>query len=265
MHFDIFQEIGLTPNEAKIYQALIEVGETTVGNIAIRGNIHRRNIYDAINRLIEKGLVFQIFARGENIYKAVDPVKLMEIIREKEDRFKKILPELEKQYKSTPRGQEVFVYRGVEGFKNYLRDILRIRKDVFFIGAKGLWFDPKLKTFLKSFLHEASRLDIKYHHIFDAEVKDLPNLLDEVEVSYKFFPEKYSTKACIDFFGDHIVTFTGLKPGKIDENIVIYVIIDGILADGYRKWFEFIWDTLPTNQPSGQNFDKNSQISTAIT
>ena len=78
MHFDIFQEIGLTPNEAKIYQALIEVGETTVGNIAIRGNIHRRNIYDAINRLIEKGLVFQIFARGENIYKAVDPVKLME-------------------------------------------------------------------------------------------------------------------------------------------------------------------------------------------
>lgn len=245
MYTQIFQELGLTPNEAKIYETLIEEGETTVGEVAVKGKIHRRNVYDAINRLVEKGLAFQVLAKGENIYKAVDPAKLLELIKEKEDRFKKILPDLQTKYKSTPRGQEAFVYRGVEGFKNYLRDILRLKQDVYFIGAKGLWFDPKLKTFLKSFLIEAKRLDINYHHIFDAEIQTKQNIIGELGEIYKFFPPKYSTQTCIDIFGDHVTTFTGLGPGEIDEDIAIYVLVDEILADGYRTWFQFIWDQLP--------------------
>lgn len=246
MYLGILQDLGLTPNEAKIYQTLIEEGESTTGEISTKGKIHRRNVYDTLDRLIEKGLVFQILEKGENIYKAVDPAKLLEIIKEKEKKLERILPELQKQFEAKPTYQEAFIYRGVEGFKNYLRDILRIKKDVYFIGAKGLWFDPKLKTFLKTFLEEAKRLGIKYHHIFDAEVKgQLPNVVKEVGPPYKFLPEKYSTQTACDVFGDHVVTFTGLGPGEIDEDIVIYVLIDDTLADGYRKWFQFIWDHLP--------------------
>ncbi len=246
MYAEIFQEVGLTPNEAKVYQTLIEIGESSAGEISVKGKIHRRNVYDTINRLIEKGLVFQILTKGENIYQAVDPAKFLEIIKEKENRFKKILPELQQQFLAKPSYQEAYLYRGVEGFKNYLRDILRLQQDVYFIGAKGLWFDKKLTTFLKSFLTEARRLNINYHHIFDAEIKDeLPAILKEVGPPYKFFPHQYSTKTCLDIFGDHVVTFTGLGTGKIDEDVVIHVLIDPILADGYRTWFQFMWDNLP--------------------
>lgn len=251
MYSEIFQEVGLTPNEAKIYQTLIEIGESSAGEISIKGKIHRRNVYDTLNRLIEKGLVFQILTKGENIYKAVDPAKLLELIKEKENRFKEILPNLQKQFTAKPSYQEAYIYRGVEGFKNYLRDILRIKQDVYFIGAKGLWFDKKLSIFLKSFLKEAQRLNIKYHHIFDAEIEqELPEVLKVVGPPYKFLPKKYSTKTCIDIFGDHVVTFTGLGPGKIDEDIVIHVLINPILADGYRTWFKFMWDQLSEHQHS---------------
>lgn len=277
MYAEIFQEIGLTPNEAKIYQTLIEEGETAAGEISLKGKINRRNVYDAVNRLVEKGLVFQVLTKGENIYKAVDPAKLLELIKEKEDKLKKVLPELNKIFQGKPRTQEAYVYRGVEGFKNYMRDILRVAgggedKNVYFIGAKGLWFDPKLKTFLKSFLDEAKHLGIEYHHIFDAEMKEKQEILQQLEQwtvnnsidsnkttlvddkkdpaiprslgvkTYKFFPPEYSTKAACDIFGDHIVTFTGLGPGQIDEDIAIYVLVDDKLADSYRKWFKFMWD-----------------------
>ena len=246
MYLGILQDLGLTPNEAKIYQTLIKAGESTAGEISTKGKIHRRNVYDTLDRLIEKGLVFQILAKGENIYKAVDPAKLLEIVKEKEKKLTRILPDLQKQFEAKPTYQGAFIYRGVEGFKNYLRDILRLKKDVYFIGAKGLWFDPKLKTFLKGFLEEAKRLGIKYNHIFDIEVKaQLPGVIQEIGPPYKFLPKEYSTKTCIDIFGDHVVTFTGLGPGEIDEDIVIYVLIDDTLADGYRKWFQFIWDNLP--------------------
>lgn len=246
MYTGILQDLGLTPNEAKVYQTLIKAGESTSAEVSTKGKIHRRNVYDTLDRLVQKGLVFQILAKGENLYKAVDPAKLLEIIKEKEKKLTRILPELQKQFEAKPTYQEAFIYRGVEGFKNYLRDILRLKQDVCFIGAKGLWFDPKLKTFLKSFLVEANRLGIKYRHIFDAEVKDqLPHVIKEIGPPYKFLPKNYSTKTACDIFGDHVVTFTGLGPGEIDEDIVIYVLIDEILADGYRQWFQFIWDNLP--------------------
>ena len=61
------------------------------------------------------------------------------------------LPKSEK----TKTEEAVYLYKGIEGFKNYLRDILSVREDVFFIGAKGGWFDKGLQTFIKKFLREA--------------------------------------------------------------------------------------------------------------
>ena len=61
------ESLGLSPNEARIYEALVEHGESGVSEIALFGNIHRRNAYDAIHRLVEKGLCFPILSAGENI------------------------------------------------------------------------------------------------------------------------------------------------------------------------------------------------------
>ena len=88
MYLGILQDLGLTPNEAKIYQTLIEEGESAAGEISTKGKIHRRNVYDTIDRLVEKGLVFQILEKGENVYKAVDPAKLLEIVKEKSEKAK---------------------------------------------------------------------------------------------------------------------------------------------------------------------------------
>jgi sugar-specific transcriptional regulator TrmB len=256
MYLGILQDLGLTPNEAKIYQTLIEEGESSAGEIATKGKIHRRNVYDTLDRLIEKGLIFQILEKGENIYKAVDPAKLLEILKEKENKLQAIMPGLQKSFEAKPSYQQAFIYRGVEGFKNYLRDILRLKKDVFFIGAKGLWFDPKLKTFIKSFLLEAKRLDIKYHHIFDAEViEQIPEVIKDLGMDYKVLPKDYSTKTCIDIFGDRVVTFTGLGPGEIDEDVTLYVMVDDTMAEGYRTWFKYMWDTLPS--PKGESGKEN--------
>jgi len=246
MYSEIFQEIGLAKNEAKIYEALLIEGESSVSEISLKSKIHRRNVYDAINRLIEKGVIFQIIGKGENQYKAVDPNKLLEVVEEKEKKIKKVLPELVKLYQTKPHKQEAYIYKGIEGFKNYMRDILLKKQDVYFIGAKGGWFDPRLKTFLKSFLKDAKRLHIKYQHLFDYEVKDsLPEVVKEIEQPYKFLPKEYSTNSAIDIFADRIVTFTGLGLGKLDEDVTLFVLVNQELADSYKKWFKFIWDKCP--------------------
>ena len=60
----IYQSLGISPNEAKIYESLVESGEAGVSDISVSAKIHRRNAYDAIYRLIDKGLIFEILSKG---------------------------------------------------------------------------------------------------------------------------------------------------------------------------------------------------------
>lgn len=246
MYENIFTDIGLSPNEAKIYEALLHEGESTISEIALKANIHRRNVYDAISRLIKKGVVFQVFGRGENTYQPVDPQKLLELVEEKRNRLDGIMPRLETLFKKTPQQEAAFIYKGIEGFKNYLRDILSTQEDAYFIGAKGAWFDPRLKDFIEGFLTDAKRRGISYKHLFDHEVKkQAPFVFKSVGKPYKFLPKQYSTPSMIDIFGDHIVSFTGAGIAEISEDISIFVIVSKPMAESYKTWFQFMWDHCP--------------------
>src|SRR3989344_3034098 len=112
MNQEIFEALGLSPNEGKIYEALLEHGESTISAIAIAAKIHRRNAYDAMERLIHKGLCFQIFSTTESRYNAVDPDKLSEILAEKQDLLLKVLPVLKKKFSERFAPQEAYIYRG---------------------------------------------------------------------------------------------------------------------------------------------------------
>lgn len=246
MHLDILEEIGLSQNEAKIYENLLNLGESSIAQIALKSKIHRRNVYDTMDRLIEKGLVYQVIGKGDSIYRPVDPNKLSELINEKQRKLEKVMPDLIKEYQEKPPLEAVYFYKGIEGFKNYLRDILNSGEDAYFIGAKGAWFDPRLKIYLEEFLKNAKKDGIKYQHLFDYEVKDnLPEVIKSVGKAYKFLPKAYSTPSMIDIFGDHVVSFTGAGLGKISDDIRIFVIISRPMATSYKTWFKFMWDHCP--------------------
>lgn len=242
MFKETLEQLGLSPNEAKIYEGLIGMGLASVPDISAKIGVHKRNVYDVMPKLLQKGLIYQI-AGKENQYAAVAPSKLSDLIWEKHSKLNSILPALNKQFKKTATQEAVYIYKGVEGFKNYLRDILEVREDVYFVGAKGGWFDKDLKLFIKKFLKEAKKKKIKYYHIFDHAVKTkAPDLLPILGRPYKFLPEKYSTTGAIDIFGDHIVTFSGLTVKDVTEDVTLVLIINKELADCYRTWFRFIWD-----------------------
>lgn len=243
MPIKILQQLGLSPNESKIYDALLDLKEAGAGKISIKTKIHRRNVYDSMHRLIDKGLVFSVLSGSETFYSPVDPDKLTELIKEKELMLRNALPELREKYERKENNQEAYIYKGINGMKQYMRDILREGKDVYSLAAKLGWFNPKLMAFRKEFYKEAKRKGIKFHTIFDNEVKK-ENLkeLEGVELPYKFLPAKYSTNSAIDIFGDYIVTFTGLGVKKLNKNTTFFVMHDQYLADTYRAWFKFIFD-----------------------
>ena len=243
MYEDLLREIGLSLNEAKVYEALLHSGEASVQEISLKSKVHRRNVYDSLAKLVEKGLASEVFIKGEKNFKAINPRRLLELIKEKEERINKVLPELEAKHQAVEEKEEAYFYRGVEGFKNYLQDILKTKETVYFIGAKAFWLDPRLKHYLSRFERERQKLGIKFMHLFDYEVREqMPEILKLVGKPYKFLPKRYSSPTAVDIFGDYVVTFVGVSPGHLDQEPIQFVLKSRRLADGYRKFFDFMWD-----------------------
>lgn len=246
MYEELLRDIGLSQNESRVYESLLQTGEASVQSISIKSKVHRRNVYDSLSKLVEKGLASEVFVKGEKNYKAVNPRRLLELIKEKEEKINKILPEMQKKYEFTEENEEAYLYKGIEGFKSYLQDILKTKETVYFIGAKAFWLDQRLQHYIPRFQRERKRLGINFMHLFDYEVKEQkPEILKLVGKPYKFMPKQYSSPTAIDIFGPYVVTFVGVKPGQLSENPVQFVMKSKRLADGYRQFFNFMWDKCP--------------------
>ncbi len=243
MYEDLLREIGLSPNEARVYESLLKTGEASVQTISNKSGVHRRNVYDSLSKLMEKGLASEIFIKGEKNFKATNPRRILDLLKEKEEKVNKFLPEMQAKYEAVEEKEEAYIYRGIEGVKNYLNDILKTRETVYFIGAKAMWLDERLKHFLPRFQRERKRLGIKFMHLFDYEVKlQKPDILKFVGKPYKFLPKNYSSPTMVDIFGDYVVTFIGIRPGQMPDEPIQFVMKSRKLADGYRKFFQFMWD-----------------------
>ncbi len=245
MENQIYESLGLSPNEAKIYESLVEIGESGISNIAVAAKIHRRNTYDAIKRLIDKGLVFEIFSSGENLYNAADPDKLNELLGERQIELEKLLPELRKKFTKRLAPEEAYIYRGHEGLKNVWHDIIRVNQEVFTLGAKAQWLDPKIEAARIAFFNSMKKQKIKHFLLFDEETKkQIPDFEKQLDFQkqYRFLPKGYSTNSVINIFGDYVVTYTGITIGKISDSTALFVIRSKELADSYRKWFWYMWE-----------------------
>lgn len=244
MYQETLQTAGLSPNEAKIYEALLDLGESSVPQVSIKTGINRRNAYDTIERLVSKGLCFPIFSSKDNKYSPVDPGKLLEILGERQQKIQAILPELEAKFKTQQPPEEAYIYRGLEGQKNVWRDCLRAGETVYTVGANGSWYDPRLETATKSFFREANRKKIKFVEIFNHEAsQQIPNFPKHFlgQLEYRVLPQEYSTDSIIVIFGDYVVTYTGCRVLRMDDNAVFFVLRSRALADSYRVWFQALW------------------------
>ena len=77
-------QFGLTEAEADIYQALLKQGAATAGMIAKQARQHRRTVYDAVERLLEKGLVGMILRNNRKHYLALNPQTLSGLLEAQE-------------------------------------------------------------------------------------------------------------------------------------------------------------------------------------
>src|SRR3989338_9197985 len=86
--------LGLTPEESKVYLAILELGGGFVSSIARRANVNRSSCYHTMESLVKKGLVSS-YQKGKVLhFTAEDPKRFLQMAEEKIERTKNLIPEL---------------------------------------------------------------------------------------------------------------------------------------------------------------------------
>jgi len=119
------EEIGLNRNEAAVYTALLGLGETKTGAIVKKTEMHRVQIYDALDALIEKGLATSVIKENRKYFQAMEPEKLIDFLNEKQKIAESLMPELNTMKEKSKVQQQVAIYSGVKGLKTAFNGMLK--------------------------------------------------------------------------------------------------------------------------------------------
>ena len=235
----VLYKIGMTRNEAKVYMALLDLGTAQAGQITEKSGVHRRNVYDAIDRLMEKGLLSFVIVNSKKLFSPVNPKRFLELIEEKKFEldtikkdFQRILPELELKATMQER-HDVRFYKGTEGLKTVFEDIIRTGKG--YIGyGQGQQLEKVLKHYFRLFVIKRVKAKIRLRLIYDeASRKTLKkNPLSDL----RYMPDQYSSRAALRIYGDKVALLL-----LSEEEPLAVVIKNTAIAEGYRKYFEVMW------------------------
>ena len=87
MDAKLLQEIGLTNSEILVYTTLLKTGSIKVGQLIKEVSLHRSRVYEAINRLTDKGLVSYVIKNNVKFFEATDPERLLSYLEEQKERL----------------------------------------------------------------------------------------------------------------------------------------------------------------------------------
>lgn len=227
----ILETAGLSKGEIRVYLALLKSGASVVSKIAQETGLHRTNIYDILEKLREKGLASYVIRENRKYYSGSDPDKLLDYIKEREEEVRSILPEL-KGFTALPRSESlVEIYKGKEGLKTVLRDILKEGKDYLVLEEKG-HIQKVLPHFYPQFNKQMNKAGIRVKVL----TKDVGKIARRSLMKIRSLPGFLTFPSATVIYGDKVAIFVW------DEPYHAIMIKSRQVAESYKNFFNALWN-----------------------
>lgn len=240
--------VGLNEKEAETYLANLELGKDTAYNIAQKSGIKRPTTYVILESLLKKGLVNTIKSSRAVYFEPVHPKKILDDFQQKENRFRKILPELKGIYEAQPFKPKVQLLEGAQGMSNIYQEIIRhlkTGKELLCIGlAEHFYRDgEEFGGILKKWIRETAKREAKVREIISKgkfenkyvrEIQSLGNQNHQI----KRCPEEFPIITDTLIFGNKMALFSTRK------NYFVILIESREMVQSYKNIFEIMWKGL---------------------
>lgn len=236
----LLTDVGLLPSESKVYLATLELGPSTVQNIAKKASISRTAAYEAIELLRERGLMTSSTSGKRALYAAEDPHRIVSYLKGEQQKFASTLADIEQMVGalhllSGGIKPTVKVYEGEEALPAYFDQLAKANPDA---------------------MYEISNLDDVYAHLQPDTIqasrkavswKDIRTLrllhrgeirFRRDDVEYRELDDAFGEfHGDVSIYGDYVslMTFIG--------HPVVVILESKSVADTLRALFNAAWSS----------------------
>lgn len=236
----VLQNLGLSQKEAVTYLAILELGKSTVVQIAQKAGLKRPTVYVILDELKKKGLVSEVPEKGRTLYSPEDPSSLEQNIKHSLNDFKDLLPMFRARFNRGTKPTIKYYEDKDVIFNIYTNEIFPAQK-IYFYGTSvkninatwpnmfavwdGYWW-PKKKRHPENVLEivDNDPEDIAYARgcIGKREIRIVPR-------GMKFLAD--------NAIADNKILITSFDP------LFAVLIESPMLADTYRALVELAWES----------------------
>lgn len=232
---NILRELGLSKKEAEVYLVLLKLGKEGATRISSVSGVNRVTVYGLLNSLKQKGFVTSLQVDNKNLFVPLEPKKIMDLIRRKEDKFVEVLQDLEKLERSHDSESSIEIYQGSKGITEVLQDILDNAKTIYVYGNRII--GEKLIEFESlNFRKERVKRGIKLFgisNILEDYIAKDQSWRKNSEFAISKSLDILSTWTLI--YGDRVVILS------FDKELVGFLIKNKKVAEMHKFTFDKIW------------------------
>jgi len=235
------EKLGFSPSEIKVYLLLLR-GEMSYANkISSETGINRTNVYEALDRLLSKGVISFITRNKIKWFEAKSMDALTSLLKEKESDFKKtqdsFLSDIRKIKKTLPtskRSLEASIFVGRKGLKSIFEDILETGKSISILAAE-LQLRKNLGAYFVRWHAKRAEKKIRHRAIFAKKVKK--NLTVFKLMKVKFVDDEYVNPSTTIIYGNNVVFI------QWTDNPFAIKIPNKEIAKSHLNYFNLIWNS----------------------
>lgn len=241
------EEIGLSDKEAKTYLSLLELGPTTIINIARKSGIKRTTVYEIVRGLLVKGLVTEAVVGKRRRFVAESPARFLEKKRSEVEKLHTILPTLEALHNVSIERPSVQFFEGKDAIEQIFLDMI-LKTNTKTDSIRGIetkanttiLFDRFGEQFWSSLLKKKSERGLR-SRILDTIDKDV----------YEKFQKAYPWTTSHNLMTRHLLDSSNLFSINIYiyQNKLAIIAADQLIAFvienfRFRESFDFLFETL---------------------
>lgn len=236
------KELGLSDGQIVVYEAVLELGITGLNKIQEKTGIERRNIYDILNKLIEKGFVTYTIEKGKRTYQCTHPNKIKEEIEKKEgslNELKSQVPNFINLFNESKPEIRAEVFRGSEAIKALLNEA--IDYETYWIGGNSGVYNTPLKYWWETWMKRRVENKKWLYDLVDygTHLKGLEphkKLIHKKNYyQYKMLPKHMSSPMVILIFGNKVAQILW------EKKPFAFVLESEKIKKSYMKYFNHFW------------------------
>jgi len=249
MRTEVLREIGLTESETRVYLALLELGDSTRGEIVNRSGIAGSKIYEILDKLQDKGLASIYIKNKVKHFKPTNPNQILGYLEDKKQQIsntekeaRSILPRLLALYSGSKEEQEVELISGLKGLEIIFKEQIELlgKGDICYVigGTKGS-NEEVVQAFFEKIHILREEKGIKTKMLFNHVQRDSTGEI----YSSKKYPStktkyiKHTSPVAINIYKDRTVII--IFGNKISS---IYIKSKDV-ANSFIEYFNLLWSS----------------------